>query len=402
MRYRFRFYPTPPQERVLARTFGACRFVYNWALRARTDAHQAGQNVNYNSSSAALTDLKKQKRTAWLKEISCVPTQQALRHLQTAFRNFFDKRTNYPSFKKKHGQQSAEYTLSAFKWDAINRNLTIAKLGRLDVHWSRTFVSSPTTATITKRSDGRYFVTLVLDEPVSPLPKTGESIGIDLGINRLATLSNGEHIANPRLLQRKLRKLAKAQRVLARRKKGSHRRELQRLKVARIQSQIADSRLDHMNKVTTDIVRRFDLVCMEDLNVRGMIRNHCLARALSDAAMGQFARLTEYKCDRYGKTLAKVDRFFPSSKRCCDCGHIVERLPLSVREWACPECGAVHDRDENAAQNILAEGHSDRVNAQGDRRRRDKALAKPRIGRRTANQPALSRASHVSPGIRLL
>jgi putative transposase len=402
IRYRFRFYPTPPQERVLARTFGACRFVYNWALRARTDAHHVGENVNYNASSSALTQLKKQKRTAWLNEISCVPTQQALRHLQTAFRNFFGKRTGYPSFKKKHGPQAAEYTLSAFKYDAANRNLTIAKLGLLDVHWSRTFTSTPTTATITKRSDGRYFITLVLDEPVAPLPKTGESIGIDLGINRLATLSNGEHVVNPRLSQKKARKLAKAQRVLARRKKGSHRRDRQRIKVARIQSQISDSRLDHMHKVTTDIVRRFDTICIEDLNVCGMVQNHCLARALSDASMGQFARLLEYKCDRYGKTLAKVDRFFPSSKRCHDCGHIVERLPLSVREWACPECGAVHDRDENAAQNILAEGHSDRVNAQGDRRRRGKALAKSRIGRRTANQPALSRASHVSPGSRPL
>jgi putative transposase len=401
MRYRFRFYPTPPQERVLARTFGACRFVYNWALRARTDAYQdAGQNINYNSSSAALTDLKKQQRTAWLKEISCVPTQQALRHLQTALRNFFDKRSAYPSFKKKHGPQAAEYTLSAFKWDATNRNLTVAKLGRLDVHWSRTFVSSPTTATITKRSDGRYFVTLVLDEPVSPLPKTGESVGIDLGINRLATLSNGEHIANPRLLQSKLKKLAKEQRVLARRKKGSHRREQQRLRVARIQSQISDSRLDHMHKITTDIVRRFDLICIEDLNVRGMVRNHCLARALSDAAMGQFARLTEYKCDRYGKTLVKVDRFFPSSKRCHDCGHIVERLPLSVREWSCPECGSVHDRDKNASKNILAEGHS--VAARGGSVRRKAAKAAKRSIRRTVNQPALSRASHVSPGIRPL
>jgi putative transposase len=400
MRYRFRFYPTPPQERVLARTFGACRFVYNWALRTRTDAHHAGQNINYNASSSELTQLKKQPRTAWLNEISCVPTQQALRHLQTAFRNFFDKRTGYPSFKKKRGPQAAEYTLSAFKWDAVNRNLTVAKLGRLDVHWSRTFVSSPTTATITKRSDGRYFVTLVLDEPVSPLPKTGESIGIDLGINRLATLSNGEHVANPRLLQKKLRKLAKAQRVLARRKKGSHRRERQRLKVARIQSQISDSRLDHVQKVTTDIVRRFDTICIEDLNVRGMVRNHCLSRALSDAAMGQFARLLEYKCDRYGKTLAKVDRFFPSSKRCHDCGHIVDRLPLSIRAWACPECGAVHDRDENAALNILTEGHS--VTARGGSVRRKAAKATKRSIRRTVNQPALSRASHVSPGIRLL
>lgn len=392
MRYQFRLYPSTAQQRILARTFGACRFVYNWALRARTDAYHNGSRMNYEASSSALTNLKKQPDTAWLYEISSVPTQQVLRHLQTAFVNFFEKRSSYPSFKKKHGPQSAEYTASAFDWNATHRHLTVAKLGRLDVRWSRPFTSTPTTVTITKHRDGRYFVTLVLDEPIQSLPKTSDSIGVDMGINRLATLSNGEHIVNPKLLKQKLRKLAKAQKALTRKKKGSHRRERQRLKVARIHSRIMDSRIDHLNKTTTDLVRRFDMICVEDLNVRGMVQNHCLAQALSDASMSKFIRLLEYKCAWYGKDLIKIDRFFPSSKRCNTCGHVVEVLPLSIREWACPVCGVIHDRDHNAALNILAVGQTDRINAQGDRRRLSKALAKPRGGRRTVNQPGVQSA----------
>lgn len=392
MRYQFRMYPTVDQQCTLARTFGACRFVYNWALRTRTDAYHNGSRMTYEASSNALTKLKKQPETAWLYEISSVPTQQALRHLQTSFVNFFEKRTAYPAFKRKHGPQSAEYTASAFNWDALNRNLVVAKLGRLDVHWSRPFTGTPTTVTIAKHSDGRYFVTLVLDEITQPLPKTGDAIGVDIGINRLATLSNGEHIVNPRYLQQKLRKLAKAQKALSRKQKGSHRRERQRIKVARIHSRIADTRLDYMHKITTDLVQRFDVICTEDLNVRGMVKNHCLARALNDASMSQFVGLLEYKCKWYGKELVKIDRFFPSSKRCHDCGHVVSELPLSVREWACPICGIVHDRDHNAALNILAVGQTDRINAQGDRRRRSKALAKPRSSRRTVNQPGVQSA----------
>jgi putative transposase len=375
LRYQFRFYPTPDQEQTLARVFGSCRFVYNWALQMRTDAYRNGERINYNASSAALTALKKQPDYEWLNEVSSVPTQQVLRHLQTAYRNFFDKRSGYPSFKKKRGKQSAEYTKSAFKWDARNRNLTVAQLGRLRIRWSREFVSDPTTVTITKLPDGRYFVTLVLDEPIEPLPKTGCSIGIDLGVSRLATLSNGERIANPRGLMKAQRKLAKAQRLLARKKPGSKRRERARLRVARLHSKVADARADYLHKFTTDLVRRFDVICIEDLNIRGMVRNHSLARSLSDASLGTVSRMLDYKCEWYGKELVKVDRWFPSSKTCQCCGYIVESLPLSIREWTCPECGAIHDRDWNAAINIEAVGHTDSENAQGGLVRRGSATA---------------------------
>ena len=350
-------------------------------LRIRTDAYANGEKINYVRSSAIFTELRHATETKWLEEVSCVPTQQTLRHLQVAFQNFFDKRGKYPSFKKKRGKQSAEYTVSGFKYkDGI---LAVSQLGNLDVRWSRKFSSRPTTVTITKSPAGRYYVTLVLDEVIEHLPKTNAVVGIDLGINRLTTLSNGERIPNPQHLKYKLKKLAKLQRIMSRRKKGSGRRERARIAVAKLQESIADSRSDYLQKVTTDIVKRFDFIATEDLNVRGMVKNHCLARSISDASFGSFVRMLEYKCEWYGKTLVKIDRFFPSSKRCFDCGHIVESLPLSIREWTCPECGVIHDRDENAAHNILAVGQT--VTAQGENRRPERAKARKGVSRRTVN-----------------
>ena len=383
-KYKFRVYPTNQQGQQLARTFGSCRYVYNWALKLRSDSFKGGKTINYNASSSALTILKTQPEHAWLNEVSCVPVQQALRHLQTAYKNFFEKRTDYPSFKKKTGKQAAEYTRSAFKWDSRNRHLFVAKLGKLHIHLSRAFTSNPSTITITKDRAERYFVTMTLDEPVSKLPKTGKAIGIDVGISRLATLSNGERIANPKHLQNAERKLVRAQRILSRRVKGSNRRKAAQLRVAKIHAHIADTRRDYLNKITTDIVRRFDIVCIEDLNLRGMLKNHCLARSLSDASLSMFRSMLEYKCVWYGKELKLVDRFFPSSKRCSVCGHVVGSLPLSVREWDCPSCQARHDRDENAAKNILAAGHA--ATARGGSKRPVRVSTRKGSIRRTANQ----------------
>ena len=368
VRFRYRFYPTAEQARHLACVFGCVRFTYNWALQLRSDAYRNGTSLNYNATSAALTQLKKQQETAWLNEVSCVPTQQSLRHLQVAFKNFFDHRAGYPSFKKRRGKQSAEYTRSAFKYEAESKALRVSGLGKLKVRWSRAFGSAPTTITITKDCCGRYFVTLCLEEGFNELPKTGERIGVDLGINRLATLSNGERIANPRHSDRRRRELKHQSRHLARKTKGSARWEKQRSKVARVHARIADTREDYLHKVTTDLVRRFDVVCIEDLNVRGLVKNHRLARSLCDASFGMFRSMLTYKCARYGKVLVAIDRFFPSSKMCSACGRVKEELPLDVRQWRC-ECGVRHDRDENAAQNIVAVGHT--VHARGGSIRRE-------------------------------
>lgn len=387
MRYTFRCYPTRPQQRELAKVFGSVRHAYNWALKLRTDSYAAGRTINYNASSAAWTKHRNDPEFSWLTQVSCVPTQQALRQLQTAYKNFFTKTAGYPTFKKKHGKQSAEYTLSAFKWNAKHRNLSFSGLGRLDIHWSREFQSNPTTVTITKDCSGRYFVTLCLDESVAKLSKTSEAVGIDLGVSRLATLSNGERVPNPKFLAHKLNQLQKMQHKLSRQRKGSHRYSRQRIKIAKLQAHIADSRKDYLNKLTTDLVRRFDTICIEDLHVRGMMANHCIARAISDVGMHAFRAMLTYKCTWYGKDLKIVDRYFPSSKRCHKCGYISEKLPLSIRQWTCPECGITHDRDENAAINILTAGHA--ATARGEVVRPDQR--KLRKGRpcRNVNQPAL-------------
>jgi len=388
VRYQYRFYPTEAQKAELAKVFGCCRYVYNRGLRYRTDAWQErGERVGYNQTSAELTKCKREEETAWLREVSCVPVQQSLRHLNNAFVKFFNKEAAYPSFKCKGHKQSAEYTVSAFKFsrpDPGDPNLVVSGLGRLDVRWSRKFVSEPSTVTITKRPSGRYFVTLCLDEEFLKLAPTGKTAGVDLGVNRLATTSDGGRVGNPRHTRKNQARLAREQRTLSRRVPGSGRWERQRLRVARVQEHIGNARKDHLDKVTTDLVRRYDRISIEDLNVRGMVRNHCLARAISDVGFGMFRRMLEYKCERYGRELRLVDRFFPSSKRCVDCGHILGSLSLGVREWDCPECGAHHDRDENAAKNIhRAGGHP--VKARGDRVRRFRPLGLKRTGRGSVN-----------------
>jgi len=385
-RFKFRFYPVPRQAKELARVFGCVRFAYNWGLRLRSDAYRNGKKkIDYHKSSALWTNLKREPKFSWLNEVSCVPTQQALRHLQVAFVNFFEKRSRYPSFKSKHGPQSAEYTTSAFKWDPAKRNLVLSGLGRLRIRWSREFESSPSTVTITKDCAGRYFATLCLDEAVKKLPKSADAVGIDFGVSRLATLSSGERIANPKHFRCRERKLARAQRILARRKKGSGRWRRQKLKVARIHVRIADSRKDYLDKVTTGLVRRFGTICVEDLNLRGMVQNRCLAKSISDTGIGMAVRMLEYKAGRYGRKFVKIDRFWPSSKTCHVCGHRLESLDLSVREWDCPECKAHHDRDENAAKNILAVGHT--VTARGGSVRPVRATARAGKTRRSVNPP---------------
>jgi putative transposase len=390
VRYQYRWTPTEDQQAELAKVFGCCRYAYNRALRYRTDAwHLRQERVGYNQTSAELTKWKREDETSWLRNVSSVPVQQSLRHLNNAFVRFFNKESKYPAFKRKGNKQSAEYTASAFKFsrpDPNIPNLVISGLGRLNVNWSRKFKSEPTTVTITKRASGRYFVTLVLDEQFSKLKPTGKTVGIDLGINRLATLSDGGRISNPKYTSKNQAQLTRAQRVLSRRIKGSGRWNLQRIRVARIHEHIENSRKDHLDKVTTDLVRRYDRISIEDLNIRGMIKCRPLAKAISDASFGSFRTMLTYKCERYGRELRLVDRFFPSSKRCSSCGHILSILPLDVRKWDCPECGEQHDRDENAAKNIHTAG-GQLVEARGSTVRRFKPSGLKRKSSGSVNQP---------------
>ncbi len=356
-RWTFRCYPTLGQETILAQTFGSTRFVYNRFLHERTAAFANGERMNYPQSSAALTLLKKDPEYPWLNDVSCVPLQQALRNLQTAYKNFFTKQSGYPSFKKKGGRQSAEYTRSAFKFEVGNQRLLIAKMGRLKVKWSKRVPVDPSTVTIIRKPSGRYFVSLVVDVTPAPLPETGESIGIDFGISRLATFSNGERIANPKYLNKYQRRMKRQQQSLSRKTKGSNRYKRQRQHVARIHEKITNSRQDVAKKLAWNLVTRFDTICVEDLNLRGMLKNHKLARSLGDANIGNCIRTIQAKAVMHGKTVVKINRWFPSSKMCNSCGSIQDKMPLSIRIWTC-ECGATHDRDENAARNILAVGHT--------------------------------------------
>ncbi|GAA1742086.1 RNA-guided endonuclease TnpB family protein [Nonomuraea bangladeshensis] len=353
--YKFRFYPTPEQAEQLVRTFGCVRLVYNKALEERSRAYRLeGRGVSYGESSAALTAWKRTPELAFLCEVSSVPLQQALRHLQAAFANFFARRAKYPTFKsRKRSRASAEFTRSAFRWR--DGRLTLAKMGApLDIVWSRPLPegAEPSTVTVSRDAAGRWFVSLLVEEKIAPLPPAERSTGLDAGLTALLTLSCGEKIANPRHERRERRRLAKAQRALARKKKGSKNRAKARLKVARVHARIADRRRDYLHKVTTRLVRENQVIAVEDLAVRNLLKNHTLARAISDAGWRELRRMLEYKSDWYRRTLAVADRFFPSSKLCSLCGALQGQMPLSVREWVCA-CGAVHDREVNAAQNML-------------------------------------------------
>ena len=355
--YKFRFYPTPEQELNLAKTFGCARFAYNYMLRQRTDAwFQRQEKVGYHETSAMLTALKKQPEFSWLNEVSSVPVQQSLRHLQTAFGNFFARRTKYPTFKKKDGAQSAEYTTSAFKWDG--KELKIAKVGALNIRFSRTIPKAAivTTVTVSKDTAGRYFVSMLCTDQVQPKAPVAAKVGIDLGLTHFAILSTGKKISAPKTFRKNENKLAKLQRSLAKKQKGSANRKKAKLKVARLHAKIADTRKDFLHKLSTRLVNENQVIAIETLAVSNMQKNHCLAKSISDASWSEFVRQLEYKSLWYGRELVGIDRWYPSSKRCSDCGHIVKAMPLNVREWTCPECGSIHDRDINAARNVLAAG----------------------------------------------
>ena len=356
--YKFRVYPTPEQEVILARTFGCARFAYNYMLRLRTDAwFKEQKKVGYHDTSAALTLLKKEPEFAWLNEVSSVPVQQALRHLQTAFGNFFARRNKYPTFKSKHDKQSAEYTSSAFKWDG--KALKLAKMDApLNIRWSRTLPKAAklTTATVTKDASGRYFVSMLCDDTVSEKPAAQGKIGIDLGLTHFAILSTGEKIAAPNTFRKNEAKLAKLQRRLAKKQKGSANRRKAKLKVAKLHAMTADSRKDFLHKLSTRLINENQVIAVESLAVSNMQKNRCLAKSIGDAGWSEFVRQLEYKALWYGRELVGIDRWYPSSKRCSACGHTVPKMPLNIREWVCPECGSIHDRDVNAARNVLAAG----------------------------------------------
>lgn len=357
--YRYRFYPTPEQENLLRRTLGCVRLVYNKALAARTEGwYERKERISYQQTSSMLTGWKKLNELDFLNEVSSVPLQQGLRHLQTAFTNFFAGRAKYPNFKKKRNGGSAEFTKSAFKFK--DGQVYLAKCKQpLPIRWSRQLPNGCEPSTITVKLDpsGRWFVSLRVDDPTDhKLKPIKKQIGIDLGISSLFTTSDGDKAANPKHFNKLYKKLRFAQKSLSRKVKGSKNREKARVQVASIQARIADARRDHTHKLTTQLIRENQTIVVEDLAVKNMVKNHKLARVISDANWGELVRQLTYKAEWYGRELIKIDRWFPSSKRCSSCGHIVEKMPLNIRKWECPQCKTNHDRDINASINILAAG----------------------------------------------
>jgi len=367
--YRCRAYPDQAQQQLLVRTFGCVRVVWNRTLAERHRLyHTTGTSMSYAASDAALTTMKKDPRFAFLNEMSSVPLQQTLRHQHKAFSAFFAKRSRYPRFKSRRSRQSAHYTRSAFS--IRGGVLRLAKTDRpLRFIWSWPGVDvatlDPAMVAVARESDGRWYVTFMMDsDGPESLPQAGRAAGVDLGVKDFAVTSDGERIANPRHLERKARNLARYQRRLARCRKGSANRSKAKVKVARAHRKVRNARRDFLHRASIRLVRENDLIVVEDLAVMNMLKNRKLARAISDCGWGEFRRQLEYKCKRYGRRLVVIDRWYPSSKTCSACGHLLAALSLGTRTWQCPSCGTRHDRDINAATNILAAGQA--VTACGD------------------------------------
>ena len=357
--YKFRWYPTVEQRQILAWTFGCTRWVYNWALVLKSRAYrEESKCLSYGDLSALLSVLKAQAGTAWLAEVSSVVLQQSLRHLDRAFVNFFAGRARYPHFKsKKRDTQAATYTANAFTWK--DGHLTLAKMDTpLDIVWSRQLPKgvAPSSVTVSKDCADRYFISILVEEKIEHLPATDTKIGADLGLKSFVALSTGEKVGNPRFAARDEQKLARAQRRHARKQKGSKNREKARRKVAKIHARIADRRRDYQHKLSTRLIRENQVICVESLAVKNMLQNHSLAKAIADVGWGELVRQLEYKAAWYGRTMVKINRWYPSSKTCSSCGYTLASLDLDEREWTCPQCDTHHDRDINAATAVLSEG----------------------------------------------
>ena len=355
--YKFRLYPNKAQVDLLARHFGCARFVYNYFLSQRKEQYKAtGKNENFYAQCKALTALKKQEATAWLKDVNAQTLQFAIRCLDVAYTNFFQKRAKFPNFKSKHSKNSFTVPQSA---SIEGGRLFIRKFNdgiRCRVH--REIKGKIGKVTISKTPSGKYFVSVFTEEEyTAPLKKTNKLVGLDMGLKDLIITSEGDIFKNNRYTRRYERKLAEAQQHLSRKKKGSRRYENQRLKAARLHEKITNCRADYLHKCSISLIRKYDTICIEDLNVKGMKRNHHLAKSITDAGWGSFVSMLTYKAEWNDKKVVKIDRYFPSSQTCNVCGHVNKQTKdLAVREWECPICHTHHDRDVNAAINILRFG----------------------------------------------
>jgi IS605 OrfB family transposase len=372
LRYRYRLDPTTPQRQALARAFGCARVVYNDGLRLREDAHTAGLPFigDTELQHRVLTLAKRTPERAWLGEVSAVVLQQSLADLGRAYRNWFADlrrvkaarargeqaklKARKPRFKSRH-HQSVRFTRNSRFRVLPNGRLSLPKIGEVRMRWSRPLPSDPSSVTVTLDGAGRFHASFVVEVASAPLPAVGTAVGVDLGLSSFAALSTGEKVDNPRWLRQREKALRRSQRNMARKRKGSNNDLKARRRVARLHARVADARRDFHHQLSTRLVREHQTVCVETLNVMALGRSK-LAKSIHDAGWGQFMAMLAYKAGLYGRTLIKVDPWYPSSQVCSGCGRRDGPKPLTVRSWTCPNCGVVHDRDLNAAHNIMAAG----------------------------------------------
>ena len=353
--YKFRLYPTKVQSVLLNKHFGSCRFIYNYFLNLRKEEYLLNKKtLNFFQCSYKLTELKKQEELKWLNDVYAQSLQWALKHLDVAFNRFFHKTSKFPTFKKKSSKQSYSVPQG---FVVKNDKLFIGKFREgIKLNISKKIIGQIIQCTVSKTPTGKYFASLTCEQEYAQYEPTGSSVGVDVGIKDLAILSNGKKYKNVRSLKLKLKKLKFKQRQVSKKVKGSSSRKKAIKQLALVHEKIVNVRKDHLHKVTTDIIKNHDVICVETLAVINMMKNHKLAQALSDCAIGEFFSMLEYKASWNDKTIIKIDRWFPSSKMCSKCTWLNQNLTLKDRSWTCRECGTTHDRDVNAACNILTQG----------------------------------------------
>ncbi len=360
--YKFRIYPNSKQTTLINRTFGCCRFVYNRALAQRIDLYkESGECTSWQNQANEFKSLKTE--LPWLKEVDATSLQSSMRNLHSAYSNFFrgckqGSKVGFPKFKSKHGRQSYKSVNNGKTIYVTDNAVRLPKLGLVKCKVSKAVDGRILSATVSRNPSGKYFVAICCtDVEIEPLPKTGTVVGLDLGIKSFAITSDGIEYPAHKFLRKSEKKLAKLQRQLSRKQKGSNNRNKARIKVARLHEKISNQRTDTLQKMSTELMRNYDVICIEDLAVKNMVKNHKLAKSISDSGWGEFRRQLEYKANWYGKKLVLIDRFYPSSQLCSVCGEKwTGTKDLSVREWTCPHCNTTLDRDINASINILNEG----------------------------------------------
>ena len=356
---KFRAYPNKDQQSLINQTLGCCRLIYNKGLAMRNDAYANSEKIGYNQTSAMLTDLKKQTDFAFLRDVDSIALQQSLRDLDRGFKNFFEKRAKHPQFKSKHNNHQSYRTINqGDNIRIVGKYIKLPKLGYVKIKQSME-VGHINNATIERTPTGKYFVVLNVDFEPEFRPNAGGMIGIDVGIKEFYSDSNGNTVSNPKYLEKSQRKLIREQRRLSRKQKGSNNRSKQRVKVAKVHEKITNQRNDFLQKQSTMLVSENQTICIEDLNVKGMIRSHKLARSIASASWSKFFAMLEYKAVWYGNDIIKVPTMYPSSQTCSCCGYknpLVKNL--AIRKWECPKCHKIHDRDTNASINILNKGLS--------------------------------------------